>query len=60
MNQIVTRLSVADVEKLLVHPEAFTVQAIIGIVKLLEKSPMEVFELVFNELEERGLCEFEK
>lgn len=55
MNQISTMLSVTDVEKLIVHPEAFTVQDIIGIAKLLKKSPTEVFELILNELEEEGL-----
>ena len=53
-------LSVTDVEKLIVHPETFTVQDIIGIAKLLMKSPTEVFELRLNELEVGNICEFER
>ncbi|OJW71179.1 MULTISPECIES: hypothetical protein [Spirosoma] len=60
MNQISTMLSVTDVEKLIVHPETFTVQDIIGIAKLLRKSPTEVFELILNELEVGNICEFER
>ena len=49
MNQLLTTLTGTDVEELFVNPAAFTLGDIIGIAKLLKKSPTEVFEMILNE-----------
>lgn len=54
MSQLLKNLTITDVEELIINPAAFTIQDVIGIAKLLKRSPIEIFELILNELKEEA------